>query len=72
MIIPHSIVVYLSKSKADHRIIHIIFSRVHEFLDIGMKDGIDKHRLCETIYKQEKKMRINKESCLKILASNFE
>ena len=57
MIILCSIVVYLNKSKPNYIITCIIFSRVCKFLDIGIKDRIDKYRLHKAIYKQGKMKR---------------
>ena len=46
-----------------------MFSRVREFSDIGIKNGIDKQRLREITCKQGKmKRRINEETRLKMLA----
>ena len=69
MTIPRSIVVHLDKTEADHGITYVMFSRVRKFSDIGIKDGIDKKRLCDVIRKQGKmKRRINEETRLKMLA----
>ena len=49
MTIRGKIVVYLGKKEAEHGITYVILSRVRKFLDIGIKDGISKSRLCEAI-----------------------
>ena len=68
-IILRSIVMHLGAKEADYRITYVMFSRVCKFSDIGIKDGIDKHRLCEAIHKQGKMRRcIAEEKQLKMLA----
>ena len=53
----------------EHGITYVMFSRVRKFSDIGLKDRIQRSRLCEAIRKQPKMARqIREEQRLKNLA----
>ena len=70
MTIRDKIVAYLGKKEAEHGITYVMLSRVRKFLDIGIKDGIGKSRLCEAIRKQGKiKRQLNEEKQLKRLST---
>ena len=51
MTIPGKMVANLTNKEAKHRLIYTIFSKIHKFSDIGLKDGIALHHLCHVIRK---------------------
>ena len=71
MTIKGKIVAYLSTHEAEHGVTHVMFSRVCKLSDIGLKDGIQRSRLCEAIRKQSKmNRRVREEERLKNLATS--
>ena len=66
MTIKGKITTELTNKEQEHGSSHVTFSRGTRFMDIGVKDGIDKNRLCVKI-KNHKRMekRIKEEARLK-------
>ena len=70
MTITGKIVAELTKTEQEYGATYITLSRVQRFSDIGIKDGINKNRLCDKIRKHKKvKSRILEEERLRSLAA---
>ena len=50
MTIHEKIVTSLTKQEVEYSLTYVMFSRVHKFLDIGLKDSITLNRLCTAIF----------------------
>ena len=48
------VVVSLTSSEKEHGLMYVALSHVTKFSNIGIKDGIDKNRLCTKIRRQAK------------------
>ena len=48
----NKIAAFLTTKEANYGITHVILSYIYKFSDIGIKDSIEKYRLCVVICKQ--------------------